>query len=943
MAATSTPFKSPPRHDASSSPFPTLDEIRSSFTKPSRELENGVRSPWDDTPQPTTHAASFLATKQSPIDLVTPARLCTEPIHDDENEQDSVQVIRIPAPGTKKGRRKAGSGKLREAKPKQPKPPKGKEAPEDKPWMKYKASESPESESKKAKTATDKGKGKTRKMEEVRSHYFSEAKSNKKPSKSNRSKADQAQGEAPEVVDVEEPLGLPLAARRRVDWTPPPSEQLITIGSASSDIRELLSSTAKHSNNDASKEVFGDFLAKYGREEERIEAAVAGCLEGIPEIFKKRKQIEAVPDDRGISGADASPTKKPPKKKKPRTITEVAMAAYAKRDEPEQEPPTASILQYVQQQATEGDAKGPKKSSRKPTRTKKGRQESPEPVLLSPNAAIREVSNQDFVFGTSSQLAMEKSPTVLRNLQTALRLSAEEACETGDPFAIPLSSDPVEPKPRRKLWEVGARDEDGGLLDVEVIDLIDKPMADSPLPDDDPFGYVGDGQRAVSQRIDDSSTTDDESFPEVDILSRTAAGGSGVKGVWDENSVSNKPSIPPRPPPLSAPSSPSPSSSSAPRDPSRPSTSTAARATTNTGSDMTQLCTPPYSGQALGPPQASVPAVPATQKQKQNMSSKGPGPTTQTSRAAANPGVPPKPKYDLYTDSQLSREITSYGFKPVKRRAAMLALLDQCWESKHRARVALTPLPSNQSLSTTSQQQHKGAAAADEPAKVTLTQPPEKRPRGRPRKDGNAPKSTAEDPEPKAKAGSGAKASVPDAKTTTTTAATRRTADSVPPAAPKRRAPSKAKAQPIPAEVIEIPDSASDSSAALTCSPEGSFSSPGDVDVPLSLDEGTETSLVSGGAAADQQQQAALMGYITRAVTEAAPSRVPSQPSWHEKILMYDPVILEDLAAWLNSGQLTRVGYDGEVSPWEVKQWCEARSVCCLWRVNLSGKERKRF
>ncbi|KAL2756551.1 hypothetical protein ACRALDRAFT_1080756 [Sodiomyces alcalophilus JCM 7366] len=898
-----TPFKPPPRHDASSSPFPSLDEMWG-ITKPSREPEELARSSWNHTPQPASHVASFPATKQTPIDLVTPARLPTEPIHDEEDGEDSVQVIRIPAPGTKRGRRKAGSGKLREAKPKQPKPPtgNGNETPDDKPGKKAKAGQS---------------KNKTRKASEVRSHYFPEVKPSKsskstKSNKSNKSNGDQAEGPAPKVADADDdadaPLELPPASKRRMDWTPPPSDKLITIGSASSDIREMVSSAAKYPGNDTSNEAFGNFLAKYGREEEQIGAAVAGCLEGIPEIFKKRKKTAVVPDDPSVSGTDASPTKKAPKKKKARTITEAATALYARRDESEQEPPTASILDYVEQQATEGTAgaKGPKKPGRKPTRRKKGKKESPEPVLLSPNTAIQEVSKQSFVFGTSSQLAREQSPTVLRDLQTAIRLSNEEAeaRENSDPFASPIHSDAVEPKPRRKLWGVGARDEDGGLLDLELIDLVNTPMANSSLPDDDPFGYVVDGQHAMSSRIEVSSTTDDESFPEMDILSKDAPRRPGVKGVWSEKLASSG---------LSFPSA----SSSASRDASRPSAITTTTATIDAGSDMTQLCTPPYSGQAVCPSQASVSTLPATPKQ--DTSSKVPGPATQTSRAAeataaAGSGVPPKPKYDLYTDSQLSREITSYGFKPVKRRAAMLALLDQCWESKHKPRVALNPLPSNKSLSTSSQQQRKEAAAS-EPTKATSTQPPAKRPRGRPRKDSSTTKDADAVAKPKsqAKAGSGAKVSV--SKTTGTTASK---TEPVAPQTPKRRAAPKPKAQ-SSAEVIEIPDSASDSSAALTCSPEGSFSSPGGVDMSLSLDEKTETSLVSGAAV--DQQQSALMRHITKAVTEAAPTKDPSQPSWHEKMLMYDPVILEDLAAWLNSGQLTRVGYDGEVSAWEVKQW----------------------
>jgi len=55
-------------------------------------------------------------------------------------------------------------------------------------------------------------------------------------------------------------------------------------------------------------------------------------------------------------------------------------------------------------------------------------------------------------------------------------------------------------------------------------------------------------------------------------------------------------------------------------------------------------------------------------------------------------------------------------------------------------------------------------------------------------------------------------------------------------------------------------------------------------------------------------------------------------------ILLYDPIVLEDLAAWLNTKGLGRVGVDEEVGAEVVKEWCEGRSVCCLWRQGRNGK-----
>jgi hypothetical protein len=86
-----------------------------------------------------------------------------------------------------------------------------------------------------------------------------------------------------------------------------------------------------------------------------------------------------------------------------------------------------------------------------------------------------------------------------------------------------------------------------------------------------------------------------------------------------------------------------------------------------------------------------------------------------------------------------------------------------------------------------------------------------------------------------------------------------------------------------------------------------------------------------------------LFTQITRAIRNTPPSKDPSLPNWHEKILLYDPIILEDLTVWLNTGALEKVGWDGEVEPKEVKKWCESKSICCLWKENLRGGARSRY
>ena len=161
------------------------------------------------------------------------------------------------------------------------------------------------------------------------------------------------------------------------------------------------------------------------------------------------------------------------------------------------------------------------------------------------------------------------------------------------------------------------------------------------------------------------------------------------------------------------------------------------------------------------------------------------------------------------------------------------------------------------------------------------------------------------------------------------------TSDSIKPLA-LRQTPKKQrkKASPIPEEIY-------DSDSPLTPSPPRRRNRVRTPPLPLqlSVSEDPDLSLVLSPTS----QQLRLHKHITRAITTAPPSKDPKNPSWHEKILLYDPIVLEDLATWLNTGALEKVGWDGEVGPQEVKRWCLEKSICCLWRENLRGEARSRY
>ena len=111
----------------------------------------------------------------------------------------------------------------------------------------------------------------------------------------------------------------------------------------------------------------------------------------------------------------------------------------------------------------------------------------------------------------------------------------------------------------------------------------------------------------------------------------------------------------------------------------------------------------------------------------------------------------------------------------------------------------------------------------------------------------------------------------------------------------------------------------------------------------LQLSQPLETLTTKASAAIKGKDRALLFSQITKAVTTFPPTHDDKNLTWYEKMLLYDPIVLEDLAVWLNTEGLGRVDEDDEVSPEIVKEWCEEKSICCVWKENLRGGTRGRW
>ncbi|KAL9593510.1 MAG: hypothetical protein Q9219_007515 [cf. Caloplaca sp. 3 TL-2023] len=462
------------------------------------------------------------------------------------------------------------------------------------------------------------------------------------------------------------------------------------------------------------------------------------------------------------------------------------------------------------------------RTGKKKTRTSKAIKQPT--ILLSPDSAIKMVNEQDLLFGTSSQLAREESPTFLRNLQQAVKeseitddlYSSYRGHESQISVQSTTSSSKL-PAASRNLWTAAARDIAGSLLDVEVVDLIDTPQP---------------------SRTNTTAADEIKAPAEVEKQSRSADDATNEERRAVEDTSKREPAM---------------------------------SLAVDMGDDESMLPRSVAEAALRERPKSRSPVKKSKQRK--------------TSKASETDTMPPgMPNYSGFTTIDLNKAVAAFGFKPMRRREELIALLETCWKSK--SRIALQSLPPNVSR-TTASNQDCGEETSSLGSSIKS--------RGRPPK-----KTTAETDSNGAKENS-----------------------IVSPKKPRGR----------PRKTTVAKSSVSQTSAIyLPLQP--TLSKPSQQTAPTSI------CLPVKNASGDLKD---LLPMITKAITSYPPTHDPKDLSWYEKILLYDPVVLEDLADWLNATGLGLVDCGEKVSPATVKQWCESQSVCCLWKENLRGGKRARY
>ena len=687
---------------------------------------------------------------------------------------------------------------------------------------------------------------------------------------------------APVTQAVDITMGLDAAVRRRRDWTPVEDtvEDLVAPHSMG-ETPEGVSATIGESHFDLLKNLVGDY--GYAHEISAVTTKPGIARRSSGEALTKRRKLEVgwhdsnrvmliehqlVPISSGPAPEAARLKSKSPKKK-PQTVTGKAIAPFIPIDEV----PTNGILQYLTPETTLETTKGTisgetvqvskgkvrKKTTKKSNAACEKPSKAAAPVLLPPEAALKRAEQQDLLFGTSSQLARDESPTYVRELQQAMaesellesttQLAHDAVVASSAISGSAVSSNLSLHTASRDLWSAAARNLNGALQDAEFVDLSITPKL---------RGSRGSEASAFHPAKADSSTTSLLTVDKQPILDPGWIAIDDTPKVLravDRDSIST--------------------SGQAHQDVQIPIPRSLAEGS---------LRNRPRSRSPIKKSGEHVPKEQVLQEKPQGM-----------------------PNYRGFTAAELTKGIAAYGFKPVKRRDKQIALLEKCWESKNR--VALQSLPTNVNSV------HTAAVVEVECEPVKQKTPARKR--GRPSKA----KASAQREKSDKVAGKDESLTKTKGRPKKATAA----------ASPRK----KAVKRPLPATTPaagDILDHGATPKPSVTSHPPPSPSLLVQVD-PVSSADTTLTPL----------DRTALLHKITEAITTYPPTHDMDNLTWHEKILLYDPIVLEDLALWLNTEGLGKVGVDEEVSSGMVKEWCEARSVCCLWRENLRGGVRARY
>jgi hypothetical protein len=614
------------------------------------------------------------------------------------------------------------------------------------------------------------------------------------------------------------------------------------------------------------------------------------------EKLSKRKQVDPVVTSKPIDTATSMenppmPTTKRKVKPKPKapakrpmTITGLSMSTYASKGDDEKLPPMLDYLTSTQPVICEDTETSLDVKLVKSRATKKTKKASVKMRLESPTSAMKTTSEQVYLFGSASQLARDESPAhqVTKHLLPTASFSSDPVSplRTQTSIASPHAKYGAAASARRKdLWGAGWRDDDNALLHMETIDLIESPAVRNALAGKDVL-------------VDSLRTARRSSVA-------AAAQTSYAKGPAAQPIV-----------------------------------------------DIADFDTPLLSRAPQQVPQQQVRAMHTTRDLLQSHPNTGTESetsltaTSPTSKAKADPkkAPPVMPNYQGWSDHALKKQISAYGFKAIKKRETMIAKLEDCWRNlnepdeddawtnmpKHSDIVSNVhdlssrPIPKVKKPKDTKRKSEGDGTETSRASKKRKSEVDENQP---PKEPKRRRKSTPKDE-------NGEQTSKP---------------------APRKRKPKKTLSDEKVLDVDDLPEQVMASvEAGPVVSGRPATPPPTKPTSSLSSLPASEDSAKRDQApilTPEQTQVPDIMTQIRAAIYQPEQDETrnhQTNPTWREKILMYDPIVLEELTVWLNTEGFKAIKEDREISPLEVRSWCEQNGVCCYgvgggWRGRNRG------
>ncbi|RVX72587.1 hypothetical protein B0A52_03983 [Exophiala mesophila] len=760
----------------------------------------------------------------------------------------------------------------------------------------------------------------------------------------------------------ESPTRIERAIHRKLDWTPSKNRDDTEIGLEPSTVGFPISLMQSFA-----------FEVDAGNSRPELEGAIEPTRRSridLVHIAETHTRMTANHLGHSTSKSSLEFASKKPKSPTRKSVTITSRATTLYEEEYLNLPPKAPLLEYLSATQPGGtdavhdpNSEQSTKAKKKPKTTAKSNRASkkfiPKSRLVSPRSVMKSLAEQDMIFGSASQLAREDSPTLLRDTIEAFKRS--EMFLSSDPISPqrtqPDSVDAVSPRAtrgtsrfvkRRNLWSAAGRDEDNALLHVDTIDLSDSPAVRLALA----------GKDALTHPSEPTTTV---RLPTQTPLAHKAKKSTNVMAT------------------------------------------TFPEASTGTVSPAKIQARSLHTAVAKKSPSRVVDACVVGEREDVQSTS---SPSKKKAPCRSNKDSV-KPSYAGFTDFALRKQLSAYGFKPVKNREKMIELLDRCWEDKYgssetREDPATAAEEEEEEESEVASRAHgeflsnvHGVAARPQPkvkkprAKrksegddTTAAKEPKKRKKAEPKTKVSKPKTPKKPATKAAKPSTGRKvntsalseefvldvssdiedSAIEDSKTGPVEKSSK-TDQQQSDTKPKSKSKSKPKTQsqtpkpskqeeeiptmPTPLPILEL---SSSPLPGLHDKPPSKLAESGLTDT-TSLFTTATAGAVDPSTDSESRPLPDLQSQIRAAIMSSqdpatskrgGPPPMPT-PTWREKILMYDPIVLEDLTAWLNTTGLGAIHEDREVSALEVREWCERNGVCCYgigggWRGNHGVK-----